>query len=71
MMMMMMMMMMMNYFCGMVDRRKCLTLFQVGTIVRDPHYREYSTRCKQDNKADFKHVEILSYSLLKGTLMQI
>ena len=37
---------MMNCFCGMVDRRKAS--FPAGTIVRDPHHRESSTRRKQD-----------------------
>ena len=47
MMIMMMMMMMMNCFCGMVDRRKGLALFPIGTIVRDPHHREAPTRHEQ------------------------
>ena len=47
-MMMMMMMMVSNCFCGMIDPQKVLALFPVGTIVRDPHYREFPTRCKQD-----------------------
>ena len=44
MMMMMMMMMMMNFFCGMAHRQRRLTLFPAGTIVRDPHHREFPTR---------------------------
>ena len=50
MMMMMMMMMMITIicFCGMVDRRKRVTLFPAGTIVRDLHHHESSTRCEQD-----------------------
>ena len=47
-MMMMMMMITMNCFCGMVDRRKRVTLFPAGTIVRDLHHHESSTRCEQD-----------------------
>ena len=43
-MMMMMMMMMMNFFCGMVHRQRRLALFPAGTIVRDPHHREFPTR---------------------------
>ena len=39
----------MNFFCGMVDRRKAfITLFPAGTIVRDPHHREYPTRREQN-----------------------
>ena len=43
----MMMMMMMNCFCGMVDRRKAVSLISAGTIVRDPHHRESPTRREQ------------------------
>ena len=45
---MMMMMMVMNCFCGMIDLQKVLALFPVGTIVRDAHYGEFPTHCKQD-----------------------
>ena len=41
-------MMMMNCFCDMVDRRRCLALFQAGTIVRDPHHHESPTHHEQD-----------------------
>ena len=40
--------MMMNCFCGMVDRRKLLTLFPAGIIVRNPHHRESPTLREQD-----------------------
>ena len=48
MMMIMMMMMLMNCFCGMVDQRRHLALLPAGTITRDFHYRESSTRQKLD-----------------------
>ena len=43
----MQMMVMINCFCGMVDRRKALSLFPSGTIVRDPNHRESPTRRMQ------------------------
>ena len=40
-------MMMMNCFCGMVDRRKVISLISSGAIVRDPHHHEPLTRREQ------------------------
>ena len=45
---MMMKMMMMNWFCGMVDQRKAPALIPAGTIVRDLHHCESSTRREQN-----------------------
>ena len=39
-------MVMLNCFCGIIERH--LALFPAGTIVRDPHHRESSTRREQD-----------------------
>ena len=39
--------MMMNCFCGIVDRKRRLTLFPAGTIVRDPQHRESLARHDQ------------------------
>ena len=40
-------MMMMNCFCGMVDRRKTLSLISSRDIARDPHHRESPTSREQ------------------------
>ena len=48
MMMMMMMIMMINYFCGMVDQWKALTLLPAGPIIRDSDHRKPQT-CRERN----------------------
>ena len=44
----MMTMMMVNIFCEMVERRKSLTLFLVGTTLRDFQHRKSLIHRKQD-----------------------
>ena len=41
-------MMMMTCFCGTAERWKELALIPAGTIVRDPHHREFPTNREQD-----------------------
>ena len=38
----------MNYFCGMIDRRKLLSLSPAGTIVRYSHHWKSPKRGEQD-----------------------
>ena len=39
---------MMNCFCGIIGRRKALSLISSRTIVIDPHHSESPTRSKND-----------------------
>ena len=58
------MMMMMNCFVVWLRDERCLVLFPVGTIVRDPHHRESLTRREQDQEEQKKNKTFMNIIII-------